>query len=127
MPTASDVTVRFFRKWYHSRGGAGPPWAKGVDPSDLGPVLPREDVLDRMDTHTKDCAACSKAFRVSGAVKRLSAGSTLVLLGAAAAVPRGLLPVGLVGGALASAGLAVAMSKRQQQFVFLDYVHAERD
>lgn len=31
MPTASDVTVRFFRKWYHSRGGAGPPWAKVKD------------------------------------------------------------------------------------------------
>lgn len=36
---------------------------QGVDPTNLGPILPREAVLDRMDTHTKDCSACSKAFR----------------------------------------------------------------
>lgn len=36
---------------------------KGVDPSDLGPVLAREEILDRMDAHTKDCSACGKAYR----------------------------------------------------------------
>lgn len=41
---------------------------------------------------------------VSGNVRQLSAGATLLLLSAASVLPRGLLPVGLVGGALASAG-----------------------
>lgn len=36
---------------------------QGVDPAVLGPVLPRAELLDRMDGHTKDCAACSKAYR----------------------------------------------------------------
>lgn len=36
---------------------------QGIDPSDIGPVLPREEILDRMDAHTKDCAACGKAMR----------------------------------------------------------------
>lgn len=38
---------------------------QGVDPSDLGPVLPHEQVLDRFETHTKHCSACSKAFKGS--------------------------------------------------------------
>lgn len=36
---------------------------QGVDPSNLGPTLPREEILDRMDAHTKDCSACGKAHR----------------------------------------------------------------
>eukprot|EP00903_Cladosiphon_okamuranus_P006404 g6269.t1 len=127
MPTASDTPIRRFRHWYHSRGGGGPTWAKGVDPSDIGPVLPREQVLDRLNSHTKDCAACSKAMRVSAAAKRVFAGGALLLLGAAAAAPRGPAPMGLAAGALASAGLSVVMSKREKQYIFVDYVHFNRD
>eukprot|EP00752_Nemacystus_decipiens_P014318 g12737.t1 len=127
MPTDSDTPIRRFRRWYHSRGGDGPTWAKGVDPSDLGPVLPREEILDRLNAHTKDCAACGKAMRVSATVKRLSAWGTLLLLAAAAAAPRGMAPVRLATGALASACLSVAMRKREQRFIFVDYVHAKLD
>ncbi|CAM9927265.1 unnamed protein product [Scytosiphon promiscuus] len=127
MPTTSDKTIQAFRKWYNSRGAGGPPWAKGIDPSDLGPVLPREKILDRMDAHSKDCSACSKAYGVSGKVKKAAMGGALLLLAGAAAAPRGALALKLVGGALANAGLAVAMAKRQQQFVFVDYVHFNRD
>ncbi|CAM9572366.1 unnamed protein product [Laminaria digitata] len=127
MPTAADTPIRAFRKWYNSRGGSGPQWAKGVDPSDLGAILPREEALDRLHTHTKECSACNKAYQVSGKVKKGAAGGALLLLAAAAAAPRGKLALGLAGGALANAGLAVAMAKREQKFVFLDYVHYNRD
>ncbi|CAB1112705.1 unnamed protein product [Ectocarpus sp. CCAP 1310/34] len=127
MPTQADVTIRAFRKWYNSRGGGGPPWAQGVDPSDLGPVLPREEILDRMVAHTKDCSACGKAYRVSGRVKKAAVGGALLFLTGAAVAPRGALALKLAAGALANAGLAVAMAKRQQEFVFVDYVHYDRE
>lgn len=41
---------------------------------------------------------------MSGNLKRASAGGALLLLAAAAAAPRGVLALGLAGGALASAG-----------------------
>lgn len=127
MPAAADAPVRAFRKWYNSRGGSGPQWAKGVDPSDLGPTLSREEAIDRLHTHTKDCSACNKAYQVSGKVKKVAGGGAVLLLAAAAAAPRGRLALGLVGGALANAGLAIKMAKREQKFIFLDYVHYHRD
>eukprot|EP00752_Nemacystus_decipiens_P001793 g1732.t1 len=127
MPTETDMNIRAFRRWYNSRGGEGPTWAEGTDPSDLGPVLPREIVLDRMNSHTKNCSACGKAYRVSRRLKKVAAAGALCLLGGAAAAPRGVLALRLVGGALASACLSAAMAKREQQFVFVDYVHYNRE
>ncbi|CAM9819899.1 unnamed protein product, partial [Ectocarpus sp. 4 AP-2014] len=114
MPTQADVTIRAFRKWYNSRGGGGPPWAQGVDPSDLGPVLPREEILDRMVAHTKDCSACGKAYRVSGRVKKAAVGGALLFLTGAAVAPRGVLALKLAAGALANAGEKQNSTREQQ-------------
>ncbi|CAN0108768.1 unnamed protein product [Ascophyllum nodosum] len=104
MPADSDEPIRAFRKWYNSRGGGGPAWVEGVDPSDLGPILPRERLLERMSGHTKHCSACSKAYRVSGQVKRASVGGALFLIASAAVAPRGPLALCLAGAAVAASG-----------------------
>lgn len=53
---------------------------------------------------TKSTVSLKIECTVSGKVKRASAGGALLLLAGAAAAPRGLIALGLAGGALANAG-----------------------
>lgn len=36
MPTDADTPIRAFRKWYNSRGGGGPTWAKVREVTGIG-------------------------------------------------------------------------------------------
>ncbi|CAM6126014.1 unnamed protein product [Calypogeia fissa] len=62
MPTTADRFVGAFRQWISRFGGNGVMWADGVDPT-LPPLIEKkEDLLDRYNSHTKQCAICSKAL-----------------------------------------------------------------
>ncbi|CAM9179351.1 unnamed protein product [Discosporangium mesarthrocarpum] len=126
MPTVSDVPVRAFRRWLKDEAGGGPVWPMGKD-APLGPVLPREVMLDRLHSHTLQCSECSKAYHGAGKAKKGFGIGSFLCLAAAAAAPRGTWATGLVGGAIVNAAMALYMVRREQEFVFVDYVHASRD
>ena len=51
-----------FRRWYHGRGGGGPPFFN-PDKDVLPPINPpRTQLLDRYDQHTKHCTSCKKVL-----------------------------------------------------------------
>jgi len=63
MPTAADAGTRAFRRWLDDHTDArGPTYsrhlARDVPP---GPRLGRAELIDRLETHTEQCAACSAA------------------------------------------------------------------
>ncbi len=57
--SGADVGVTKFRQWMDS---APIPWPAGIS-TDLGPVLPREVVMDRYSQHVKGCKQCSAALK----------------------------------------------------------------
>lgn len=122
MPTAADVYVNAFHKWLSMVGG-GPAWAPGTSARLPPPIQTREALLDRYNSHTRHCKACSAAlvntqklrgvaFAVGMAMALLAAGSLAVAVatgGSAASLAAsaaGLLKMaagGLVGAVVAAA------------------------
>ena len=63
MPLAADAYVIAFRKWLSTFGSGGPRWPAGMSAA-LPPIIqPREAMLDRYESHTRNCTACMKALR----------------------------------------------------------------
>ncbi|CAG9460724.1 unnamed protein product [Pedinophyceae sp. YPF-701] len=59
-PTSADKAIIAFRKWLDGPGGGGPQWAPGTPAADEREI-PREVLLDRYTSHTRDCKVCKKA------------------------------------------------------------------
>lgn len=74
LPATADTGVIKFRSWFDEVGGGSIPWPPGT-PTDLGPVLPREVVMDRYRQHVKSCKSCSNAVK---GIERLQALFTAV-------------------------------------------------
>eukprot|EP00611_Tribonema_gayanum_P029019 TRINITY_DN7652_c0_g1_i1.p1 TRINITY_DN7652_c0_g1~~TRINITY_DN7652_c0_g1_i1.p1 ORF type:complete len:561 (-),score=122.08 TRINITY_DN7652_c0_g1_i1:836-2518(-) len=127
MPTESDGAIRAFRSWFRKNP---PQWAPGVEESRERALAPpdRCQLLDRFNAHTKNCKACRDALRQTQQKRKGSLAASAVLLAVAAILPGGSrAAVAAAAAALAAAGASYKLKQQEQQFHFVDYVHAERD
>jgi pheophorbide a oxygenase len=132
MPSSADLAVIAWRKWIDRHGSDLPTLPR--TPEDLGPVLPREQIFDRYNQHTKDCPHCSTALRnINIAIGVLAAVACVALASVWVAVTAVTPAVPLVStysavhlGVAAAAGVVSGLLlKLRQKFIFEDYVHAE--
>lgn len=92
MPLASDAYVIAFRTWLQRFAGGAPAWPAGMAAA-LPPVAEvKEALLDRYNSHTKNCTSCMKALAGVRAAR-------------AAAVAVGAIAALVVSGTLAAAAL----------------------
>ncbi|CAI5517902.1 unnamed protein product, partial [Closterium sp. Naga37s-1] len=128
MPTNADLPVVAFRQWLSKYAGgavAYPPPLAGVLLPPQPP--PKEQVLERMASHTAHCTACSGALTN---VQRLQLLLPAVsLLSAAAAVASASLHAHLPLAVLALAAAAAAWKVQEvaKEFVYTEWDHATRD
>lgn len=147
-PTSADALVVRFRRWLSAAPETLPSAAGAVasDADDVGvrasyegSELPRAMLLDRYNSHTKSCAVCSaelaRVRTTATRAKKLSDCTVAVAGGAVAAGLGGAAPMRVAAAITASAVLAAwrieraqsALAQMEQSFLFVDYVHAERD
>ena len=105
MPTAADAGTRAFRRWLDDHTDArGPTYSRhlawDVPP---GPRLGRAELIDRLETHTEQCAACSAAHAATRRAVDASHAAAFGFLSLAALTTSG--REVLVGLALASYGV----------------------
>lgn len=154
--SSADVLVNAFRRYLQSaveltrKAGKDKMADAAASPHGYDSPLPRSQMLDRYESHTKNCNICapalaekqSKKGRLStaqaillgsvGASATVLAGAALVVVTSEAVIPATVLGTATI--ALASTvGASVAASKAQkkldkeiQSFFFEDYVHADK-
>jgi pheophorbide a oxygenase len=154
-PTSADLLVNAFRRYVNTADKltrkAGKASMADVASSTMayGDNLRREEMLDRYDSHTKNCKICSAAlkkketkksrFRIAQSITNggIGASSTtlLMMLGLATSevtVPTAVLRVaasvflGSVGASVGLSKLNTMNDKAIQQFMFEDYIHADK-
>lgn len=136
LPTGADAPFRAWQAWLHGpRGGGG--WVRAVTgaPAPVPPPLPRREVLDRYETHTRHCPSCMGALtglRRAGLVARVGAAAAFLTAAAAvggaaadgggtlAALGAGAGPAVVSGAALA---LAAGLRGAEARFVYKEYEH----
>lgn len=127
MPTSLDLGVSELHRWLAKFGGSYP-WGPGaLDPESLA-TGPRSEKLNRMESHTKNCASCSWAHKTFGKLQWVAAAvCVLALLTAAHQLGSGwtlrklVLPIAAV--LAARAGLLARSFKQRLEFV--DYRHPD--
>lgn len=131
VPTASDVHVTAFRRWLATYAGGRPTWAAGVSPL-LPPTPPKEQLMERYNSHVKQCRSCRGAL---AGFERLQTAlwATSFLILAALAVAGSTRATGLslnaaLPLALLSSLCALGASRLpkfiKESFYFKDYIHA---
>ncbi|KAG2447658.1 hypothetical protein HYH02_007574 [Chlamydomonas schloesseri] len=139
MPAPADGSVVATRQWLDTHGRHLPTCAP-EDATRMPPCMSKAEVLERYHQHTKNCRACSQALRNVDWGTYLAAAAGLV----AAAVFVARLVVGGGGGvaapitsapeSLAAAVSAVvcavvfaALRRLREQFIYVDYVHQDKN
>ncbi|KAJ8768153.1 hypothetical protein K2173_021093 [Erythroxylum novogranatense] len=127
-PTQADRLVLAFRNWLRRHGNSQPEWFGVTDQQTLPSiVLSKRQMLDRFEQHTLKCSSCKSAYKAFQTLQKILVGATVAFC-ATAGIPSDVkLRALLAGLALVSAGLAYLMHQLEQNFVFVDYVHAEID
>jgi pheophorbide a oxygenase len=155
-PTSADLLVNAFRRYVNTADKltrkAGKASMADVASSTMayGDNLSREEMLDRYHSHTKNCKICSTAlkkketnksrFKIAQSITNggigASSATLLMMLGLATsevAVPTAVLRVVasvFLGSISASVGLSklnTMNDKAIQQFMFEDYIHADKN
>eukprot|EP00775_Hariotina_reticulata_P005511 gene5511-5747_t len=158
LPAGADAGIIKFRTWYHDCAGGAVPFPAGLaaDGSSLGPVKPREVVMDRFSQHTSSCKACSAALKWIQRLQALAvclaglaavavlaastAASTAAAVTSSEAVTSSMrhavttvlvaIPVWQLLTLSAVAMIMVVghqlLGQLKQRFLFIDYVHADR-
>lgn len=125
MPTSADRLVIAFRKWFDQFAKSQLPWQE-IPFQEAS----REVLLDRYHQHTQHCHSCRKALK---RIRQLHTGA--LISSAILVLIIALLPdadrwqVGLPLGAIAiltAVTWAWLRYKLEPQFLFVDYVHADR-
>ncbi|KAG2490575.1 hypothetical protein HYH03_010969 [Edaphochlamys debaryana] len=129
MPAPADGSVVAMRRWFDEFGGAVPTCEPGTP---MPPQMTKREVQDRYHTHTVNCRHCKKAMRnteiamAAAAVAGVVAAVWLVaraLVGAPLLAPA----TALGAAAVVACGLLVrALAGLREQFVYVDYVHADK-
>lgn len=163
-PSSCDVLLNSFRRYLDSAARLAMEQSESDDPAGIGKAaatavsfegtgngysdsLPREELLDRYNSHTKHCAICSAELERCERKRSVYQTAKTALTGAGGASTVALL-VGLAPGAALPAsigrlaGIGVASSifgsmglsklkrnidKKIESFYFEDYVHAEKN
>jgi len=161
-PAAADVMVNAFRR-YNDVACKRTAAIAGLEsmaeaamppPGSYKDNLPRSQMLDRYESHTKNCKICSAALKsaqqkqkrlqiVQTALIGATGVSLTTLMGSALWMVSCAFPLGAIPSAIARLSAATSASllgasmwlskrkeKRQQeiqQFLFEDYIHAEKD
>lgn len=157
-PSSADVMVNAFRRFANASGQKTRSLGLNKTADAIAPTsgysdsIPRAQMLDRYESHTKHCKVCSTGLDKARIKKRRleiletaligsTGASTVTLLGALSlcllspgtAVPSALLRVAAVSTASSMLG-SVAISKRKpaaqkeiDRFFFEDYIHAEKN
>lgn len=130
MPGSSDAAVLGWRKWLDTFGAALPTLPRSA--ADLPPLLPREQVLDRFNQHTKICPHCSAALRftniaaaIMAAVAAVAAGSIIAAVVGGSAPLLSQFNAGAAAVAAVAAAVTAALVRFRQVWIYTDYVHAE--
>ncbi|XP_004308605.1 PREDICTED: protochlorophyllide-dependent translocon component 52, chloroplastic-like [Fragaria vesca subsp. vesca] len=129
VPTKSDVVVVAYRKWINQYAGGQVDW-RGKYTGELPPTPPKEQLMDRYQSHVVNCSSCNAAHKNLGLLKVVLQVVSFSLLGIVAASKQGVLSsVVAKGTLLATALLCYAGSKWLANFIykifhFHDYNHA---
>jgi pheophorbide a oxygenase len=156
-PTSADVLVNAFRRYIHNASRLTKKEGKdriaeaAYSETGYGNVISREEMLDRYHSHTKNCKICSAALeRRQSKKKRIQLAKTILNGGIGASSTTLLTILGLLYSGevaapaavlrvtskvlLACVGSSVVLSKLDskndkaiQQFMFEDYIHADKD
>ncbi len=156
-PAAADVTVNAFRRYATAAARAtrevgNDSAADAILPS-TGYLdnLPRSEMLDRYESHTKNCKICSNALEKAktkkkrletiqsgltgavGASAATLAGIAFLTTSSELAVPAAVTRIAIgslatmLGASVGASKWKNAMERNIQQFLFEDYIHSERD
>lgn len=127
-PTQADRFVLAFRNWLRRHGNSQPEWFGSSSQKPLpSTVLSKRQMLDRFEQHTLKCSSCRKAYEAFQTWQKLLIGAT-VFFCATAGVPSDMQSrIILAGIAIVCSGIAYALHELQENFVFVDYVHADID
>ncbi|XP_002523735.2 pheophorbide a oxygenase, chloroplastic [Ricinus communis] len=127
-PTQADRFVLAFRNWLRRHGNSQPEWFSFDGQQPLpSTILSKRQMLDRFEQHTNKCSSCRKAYTAFRTLQKLLIGAT-VAFSATAGIPSDLnLRIILAGLAILSAVSAYILNQLENNFVHVDYVHAEID
>ena len=131
-PFQTDVMVVAFRQWLDNVGGGGPygPLHKALGHKESR-IFSKEELLDRFESHTKICSDCRKGFDMFSKLRWVTGAAAAVSWGAAlsSAIMQGFRSQQAlffcVLGVLTTGAYNVCCGLRQN-FIFADYVHADR-
>lgn len=84
-------------------------------------------MLDRYEQHTLKCSSCKSAHDTFKTWQKLLIAASVVSAATAGIPPDMQLRIALGAAAIVSAALAYALTQLQDNFVFVDYVHADID
>ncbi|KAG2449747.1 hypothetical protein HYH02_005272 [Chlamydomonas schloesseri] len=130
MPAPADGSVVATRRWFEEHGGAVPTCEPGTP---MPPQMSKAEVLERYHQHTKHCKDCSQALRnVEAATWLAAAGGVLAALVLVARAVAGLPLLAPQSGTAAlagavCAGLVALLRGLREQFIFVDYVHQDKN
>ncbi|KAG2449744.1 hypothetical protein HYH02_005270 [Chlamydomonas schloesseri] len=130
MPAPADGSVVATRRWFEEHGGAVPTCEPGTP---MPPQLSKRDAIERYHQHTKHCKVCSQALRnVEAATWLAAVGGMLAALVLVARAVAGLPLLAPQSGTAAlagavCAGLVALLRGLREQFIFVDYVHQDKN
>eukprot|EP00879_Flechtneria_rotunda_P000993 GHRR01001127.1.p1 GENE.GHRR01001127.1~~GHRR01001127.1.p1 ORF type:complete len:589 (+),score=133.13 GHRR01001127.1:142-1908(+) len=113
--TGVDKGMMAFRNWMKTYGNGGPPVSKMKQPTrpEAQLVIPREQLLDRYNQHTKHCKACSGALTNFQKVKTFSQQAAHLLAAGTLAV--GVVAAVAAAQAVQAGGAAVQVASQAVQ------------
>lgn len=82
-------------------------------------------MLDRYEQHTLKCSSCKSAHDAFKTWHKVLIAASVVCAATASIPPDMQLRIALGAAAIVSAALAYALNELQNNFVFVDYVHAD--
>ncbi|KAG2490582.1 hypothetical protein HYH03_010976 [Edaphochlamys debaryana] len=129
MPAPADRSVIAARRWLEEFGGAVPTCEPGTP---MPAQMTKRQTIDRYSQHTAHCRHCSEALR--NTERGMAAAAVAGVVAAVWLVARALVGAPLLApatalGAAAVAGCALlvrALAGLREQFVYVDYVHADK-
>ncbi|KAG2490576.1 hypothetical protein HYH03_010970 [Edaphochlamys debaryana] len=129
MPAPGDRSVVALRKWLDELGGAVPTCEPGTP---MPPQMTKRQTIDRYAQHTAHCRHCSEALR--NTERGMAAAAVAGVVAAVWLVARALVGAPLLAPATALGAAAVvvcgllvrALAGLREQFVYVDYVHADK-
>lgn len=128
MPCSADRFVVALRQWFSKYAGGSVQWDGPVNTSLPPKWDSREQVLDRLHSHTQNCTECSATLKaVDTWTVRLQALFVVLLSAAAFLQGSSVLRLTLVAGALLAIGISYGIRNLRSLFVYKGWDHATNE